>query len=66
MRQVLGDESIEVTLGADKGYDASEFFDACAKMKVTPHVTQDKAGRKSAVSDDLHFVRPVFTATVDN
>lgn len=52
-RQVLGDESIEVTLGADKGYDASEFIDACAKMKVTPHVAQNKSGRKSAVPDDI-------------
>jgi hypothetical protein len=49
----LGDESIEVTLGADNGYDAAEFVDACNKMKVTLHVAQNKLGRKSAVPDDI-------------
>ena len=52
-RQVLDDASIEVTIGADKGYDAAEFIDACSKMKVTPHVAQNKSGRKSAVPDEI-------------
>ena len=52
-RQVLGDDSIEVTLGADKGYDAKEFIKACTEIKVTPHVAQNKSGRKSAVPDAI-------------
>lgn len=52
-RQVLGDAEREVTLGADKGYDAQEFIDACVAMNVTPHVAQNKSGRKSAVPDDI-------------
>jgi transposase len=52
-RQALGDDDREVTLGADKGYDAQEFIDACVAMKVTPHVAQNKAGRKSAVPDEI-------------
>lgn len=52
-RQALGDAEREVTLGADKGYDAQEFIEACVAMNVTPHVAQNKAGRKSAVPDDI-------------
>lgn len=47
--QVKGDPEIEITLGADKGYDAKEFIDALAQLKVTPHVAQNTSGRKSAV-----------------
>ena len=52
-RQALGEPEREVTLGADKGYDAQEFIDACMDMKVTPHVAQNKSGRKSAVPDAI-------------
>ena len=52
-RQALGDPEREVTLGADKGYDAQEFIDACIELKVTPHVAQNKSGRKSAVPEDI-------------
>jgi transposase len=52
-RQALGDDDREVTLGADKGYDAKEFIDACVAMKVTPHVAQNKSGRASAVPDEI-------------
>lgn len=52
-RQALGDDEREITLGADKGYDAKEFIDACQAMKVTPHVAQNKSGRKSAVPDEI-------------
>ena len=41
----------EITLGADKGYDAAEFIDALTQMKVTPHVAQNTSRRKSAVPD---------------
>ena len=52
-RQALGDDEREITLGADKGYDAKEFIDACVAMKVTPHVAQNTSGRKSAVPDEI-------------
>jgi transposase len=48
-RQALDDPAREITLGADKGYDAQEFVQACVDMKVTPHVAQNKSGRHSAV-----------------
>ena len=52
-RQVQDDERINITLGADKGYDAEVFIDALRQMKVTPHVAQNTSGRKSAVPDDI-------------
>jgi transposase len=48
-RQALEDPACEITLGADKGYDAQEFVQACVDMKVTPHVAQNNSGRHSAV-----------------
>ena len=50
-RQVKDNPEIEITLGADKGYDAKEFIEALADMKVTAHVAQNTSGRKSAVPD---------------
>jgi transposase len=44
---------VEITLGADKGYDAAEFVKALTDMKVTPHVAQNKSGRASAVPDEI-------------
>ena len=52
-RQVKDDPQIEITLGADKGYDAQELIDALQGMKVTPHVAQNTAGRASAVPDEI-------------
>lgn len=43
------ESSQRVTLGADKGYDAEEFVDACRRLNVTPHVAQNNANRKSAI-----------------
>ena len=42
-----------ITLGADKGYDAAEFIAELQKMKVTPHVAQNKSNRRSAVPDEI-------------
>ncbi|MFT0174971.1 transposase, partial [Paraburkholderia mimosarum] len=50
-RQAADDPNVEITLGADKGYDAQEFIEACQQMKVTPHVAQNTSGRRSAVPD---------------
>jgi transposase len=52
-RQAAEDPAAEVTLGADKGYDAAEFIEALHGMKVTPHVAQNKSGRRSAVADEI-------------
>ena len=42
-----------ITVGADKGYDAQEFIDACLEMDVIPHVAQNTSGRRSAVPDAI-------------
>jgi hypothetical protein len=47
--QAANNQWAEIMLGADKGYNAQEFIDACAKMKVIPHVAQNTSGRSSAV-----------------
>jgi hypothetical protein len=47
------DETISITLGADKGYDAQEFIRACQDMGVIPHVAQNNSGRRSAVPDTI-------------
>ena len=52
-RQATADPDVEVTLGADKGYDAAEFIEELQRMKVTPHVAQNKSGRRSAVPDEI-------------
>ena len=52
-RQAAVDPDTEITVGADKGYDAQEFIEACLEMKVTPHVAQNTSGRRSAVPDAI-------------
>ncbi len=52
-RQAVADPEAEVTLGADKGYDAAEFIEELERLKVTPHVAQNKSGRRSAVPDEI-------------
>ena len=44
---------IEITPGADKGYDAKEFIEACVLMNVVPRVSQNTAGRRSEVPDEI-------------
>jgi len=38
-----------LTLGADKGYDASGFVADLRVPKVTPHIAQNLRGRRSAI-----------------
>jgi len=52
-RQAVEDPDVKVTLGADKGYDAAEFIQELQRLKVAPHVAQNKSGRRSAVPDDI-------------
>ena len=51
VRQVSPEAAI--TLGADKGYDAAEFIDELQRLKIEPHVAQNKSGRRSAVPDEI-------------
>jgi hypothetical protein len=43
----------QITLGADKGYDAAEFIESLTDMNVLPHVAQNTANRKSAVPEHI-------------
>ena len=56
-RQAVANPEVEVTLGADKGYDAAEFIEELQRLKVTPHVAQNKSGRRSAVPDDIAMTK---------
>jgi transposase len=38
-----------ITLGADKAYDTRDFVASMRAMRVTPHVAQDTAGRRSRI-----------------
>jgi hypothetical protein len=51
-RQVA-DETAEITLGADKGYDAGEFIEALIELNVIPHAAQNTSHRRSAVPDGI-------------
>lgn len=52
-RQAAEHPAAAITLGADKGYDAQEFTDACLAMNVIPHVAQNTSGRRSSVPDAI-------------
>jgi IS5 family transposase len=49
MIEKRADRPNRITLGADKGYDARDFVNELRSMNVTPHVTQNKSGRASAI-----------------
>ncbi|HEY8161526.1 MAG TPA: IS5 family transposase [Methylocystis sp.] len=49
MIEPLANRPTGVTLGADKGYDASVFVNELRAMNVRPHVTQNNNGRRSAI-----------------
>jgi transposase len=51
--QATDNEDAQVTVGADKGYDAQEFIEACMQMNVIAHVAQNTNGRRSAVPDAI-------------
>jgi len=38
-----------VTVAGDKGFDTAEFVRECRNLRVTPHVAQNRAGRRSAI-----------------
>jgi len=39
----------QITVGADKAYDAKDFVDTARELGVTPHVMQNTSNRRSAV-----------------
>jgi transposase len=41
--------SRQITVGADRGYDAKEFVEQCRRLGVTPHVAQNTNRRSSAI-----------------
>jgi transposase len=47
LEQVPG--SGRVTVAGDKGFDTAEFVRECRNLRVTPHVAQNLAGRRSAI-----------------
>jgi hypothetical protein len=51
--QINPQEGSEITLGADKGYDAKEFVDALDELGVAPHIAQNNTNRCSAVPDEI-------------
>ena len=51
--EVAEAETVSITLGADKGYDAREFIEACQDMGVVPHVARNTSGRRSAVPETI-------------
>ncbi len=46
-------EGAQVTVGADKGYDAAELVQVLEELKVIPHVAQNTSNRRSAMPDDI-------------
>lgn len=49
MIEPRADRPGRITLGADKAYDTEDFVNELRSMKVTPHVTQNTSGRRSAI-----------------
>jgi transposase len=43
----------QITLGADKGYDAAEFVTDLGQAQVIPHIAQNTTNRRSAVPDRI-------------
>jgi transposase len=42
-------KSARITLGADKAYDTRDFVDTVRELGATPHFTQNKTNRRSAI-----------------
>jgi hypothetical protein len=49
MIQGFADRPSAITLGADKGYDAGDFFEESRTINVRPHVARNISGRRSAI-----------------
>jgi hypothetical protein len=49
MIEPLADRPRAITLGADRGYDATGFIEELRSLNVRPHVAQNKSGRRSAI-----------------
>ena len=49
------DRRSRITLGADKAYDAADFLSTCRNVRVTPHVVQNTAGRRSNMPEKIRW-----------
>ena len=49
--QIKKHHSTRITLGADKGYDTSDFVHNMRELEVTPHVAQNNTNRSSAIDE---------------
>jgi len=49
IKKVKGKRKSQITLGADKNFDTSDFVKAMRKLNVTPHVAQNTTNRASAI-----------------
>jgi transposase len=49
MIEPRADRATQITLAADRGYDAEDFVNELRSMRVTPHVAQNVSRRSSAI-----------------
>ena len=49
MIERVADRANRITVGADKAYDTQDFVNEARAMNVTPHVTRNATGRRSAI-----------------
>jgi transposase len=49
MIEAYADRPRPITLGADKGFDSTDFVNELRSMNVTPHVAQNTSNRRSAI-----------------
>lgn len=53
-----------ITLGADRGYDTSDFVAQCRARNVTPHVAQNISGRRRSAVDRRTTREPGYSASL--
>lgn len=52
-----------ITVGGDKGYDTKDFVADCRKLKVTPHVAQNRGDRRRSGIDARTTSWPGYTVS---
>ncbi len=52
-----------ITVGGDKGYDTKDFVADCRKLKVTPHVAQNRDDRRRSGIDARTTSWPGYTVS---
>jgi IS5 family transposase len=59
MVEARADRPVALTLGADKGYDASDFVNELRSMNVRPHVAQNTTRHRGRSAIDARTTRHV-------